>query len=107
MCDKDTKERDVDPQQITEDDKFDGIIRELGSLPEHTVLYECALAAIFRRHRVSIRRAVERGELPPGVKTFGEQAWTVKAIREHFAERLAKAAKEADKLKQRIDKLST
>jgi hypothetical protein len=107
MYHKDTEERDVDPNQITEDDKFDGIIRELGSLAEHTVLYESALAAMFHRHKVSIKRAVERGELPPGAKMFGEQAWTVKAIREHITERLAKAAKEAEKLRQRINKLST
>jgi len=95
-----------DPKQVVEDETFDGIIRELGALPEGTVVNESALAAMFHRHKVSIKRAVERGELPPGVKMFGEQNWTVKSIRDHITQRLAMAAKETEKLRQRIDKLS-
>jgi hypothetical protein len=37
---------------------------------------------------------------------FGEQAWTVKVIREHITQRLEKAAKDTEKLNQRISKLS-
>jgi hypothetical protein len=88
------------------DETFAGIVAELGSLPEYTVLYENAVAQMFHRHKVSVKRAVERGELPPGVKMFGEQAWTVKVIREHITQRLEKAAKDTEKLNQRISKLS-
>ena len=50
-----------------------GVIRELGELSPDTVLSEQALAKIFDRHRVSIKRAVERGELPPSVRLFGDR----------------------------------
>ncbi|MFC1762976.1 hypothetical protein ACFL6U_12965 [Planctomycetota bacterium] len=99
------KERGKDLNQNIKDKKFSGIIRELGTLPEYTVIYESALARILNRHKVSIKRAVERGELPPGVKMFGEQAWTVKAIREHISQRLVKAAQDIEKLNLRMDRL--
>ncbi len=83
-----------------------GIIEELGTLAPDTVLSEQALAKIFDRHRVSIKRAVERGELPPSVRLFGEPVWTVRALREHLSNRLEVAKKEAEKLQRRISQLS-
>jgi hypothetical protein len=79
-----------------------GIIRQLGDLPPDTVLSEEALAKLFHRHRVSIKRAVERGELPPSVRLFGEPVWTVQALRDHMNRRLATAQKEAEQLARRI-----
>jgi hypothetical protein len=83
-----------------------GIIRELGELPPATVLSEEALAKIFNRHRVSIQRAVERGELPPSIRLFGEPVWTVQALRDHMNSRLEAAKKEADRLQRRISQFS-
>jgi hypothetical protein len=83
-----------------------GIIRELGELPPDTVLSEEALAKIFNRHRVSIKRAVERGELPPSVRLFGEPVWTVQALRDHVNRRLEAAKKEADRLQRKISQFS-
>jgi hypothetical protein len=79
-----------------------GIIRQLGDLPPDTVLSEEALAKLFNRHRVSIKRAVERGELPPSVRLFGEPVWTVQALRDHMNRRLETAKKEAEHLQRRI-----
>jgi hypothetical protein len=79
-----------------------GIIRQLGDLPPDTVLSEEALAKLFNRHRVSIKRAVERGELPPSVRLFGEPVWTVQALRDHMNRRLETAKKEAEQLARRI-----
>lgn len=84
-----------------------GIIRELGDLPAGTVVSEQGLAKIFNRHKVSIKRAVERGELPPSIRLFGEPIWTVKAIQEHFEKRLEQAKKEAEQLDRRINQLSS
>jgi len=83
-----------------------GIIRELGDLPAEAVISEQALAKIFDRHRVSIKRAVERGELPPSVRLFGEPIWTVKALREHLGKRLDTARKESEQLHKKINQFS-
>ena len=66
---------------------------------------EVLLSKIFDRHRVSIKRAVERGELPPSVRLFGEPVWTVKALREHLSRRLEQAKRESEQLQKRIDGL--
>ena len=83
-----------------------GIIRELGDLPAEAVISEQALAKIFDRHRVSIKRAVERGELPPSVRLFGEPIWTVQALREHLGKRLDEARKESEQLRKKINQFS-
>ena len=83
-----------------------GIIRELGDLPADAVISEQALTKIFDRHRVSIKRAVERGELPPSIRLFGEPVWTVKVLREHLGKRLDQAKKESEHLQKKINKFS-
>jgi hypothetical protein len=40
-------------------------VEELGEMPPDTIITEEGLAKLFCRHPVSIRRAVERPELPP------------------------------------------
>jgi len=82
------------------------IIREIGDLPPEAVISEQALAKIFDRHRVSIKRAVERGELPPSIRLFGEPIWTIKALREHLGKRLDEAKKESEQLQRRTQELS-
>ena len=83
-----------------------GVIKELGELPPDAVVSEAALAKIFNRHQVTVKRAVERGELPPSVRLFGEPVWTVQALRDHIAKRLEAAKKEAEQLKRRISQFS-
>jgi hypothetical protein len=82
------------------------IIRELGDLSPDTIVSEEVLAKMFGRHKVSIKRAVERGELPPSVRLFGSPVWTVRALREHLGKRLEVAKKEAEQLQRRISELS-
>jgi hypothetical protein len=84
-----------------------GIIRELGDIPAGTVISEQGLAKIFDRHKVSIKRAVERGELPPSIRLFGEPIWTVRAIQEHLAKRLDQARKDAEQLQKKFNQFST
>lgn len=83
-----------------------GIIALLGELGPGAILFEEGLARLFDRHPVSIKRAVERGELPPPVKLLGQPAWTAGALVRHIEGRLEEAAKEAERLAQRIAKLS-
>ena len=91
----------------TDDQQVDGIgiIHAFGDLAPDTVLDEAALARLFGRHRVSVRRAVERGELPPPVRLFGCPAWTVQVLRDHMAERLEKAKREVEKQNRKIAQL--
>ena len=82
------------------------IVSALGDLPPDAVITEDGLAKMFCRHRASIRRAVERGELPPAVKLFGKPCWTIRAIRDHMAKRLEQAQRESDRLNQKAKQLS-
>jgi len=83
-----------------------GIICELGNLPPGAIVSEEGLARIFQRHHVSIKRAVQRGELPPSVRLFGEPVWTVAVIQEHLKNRLEAARKENEQMAQKKMKLS-
>ncbi len=65
-------------------------------LEDGALVTESALAEVFGKHPVSIRRAVERGELPPPVRLMGKPVWTAGAIRRHLDLRLKEAAKEAE-----------
>ena len=81
------------------------IVRALGDLPADSVVTEDGLAKMFDRHGVSVRRAVERGELPPSVRLFGKPVWTIGILRNHMSRRLEQAQKEADRLNQKISQL--
>ena len=83
----------------------DGIIREIGDLPPGALVSEECLARIFGRHPISIKRAVERGELPPPTRLFGNSVWTAKAILCHIEGRLAIAKKEAEQNRKKIQEL--
>lgn len=83
-----------------------GVWRELGDLPEGAIICEAALALIFDRHPVSIKRAVARGELPPSTRLLGKPVWTAGALVRHIEGRLDAELKEKERTKRRIDKLS-
>lgn len=83
-----------------------GIVRELGELGPGAVLTEEGLAALFGKHRDSVRRAVERGELPRPVKLFGQRGWTAGAIVRHIEKRLEAAQKDAERMAAQEARLS-
>ncbi len=99
-------ERNLNTQDENKDTVPVGVIRELGDLPDGAVITEQGLSTMFDRHKVSIKRAVERRELPPSVRLFGEPVWTVKALREHLSKRLDAAKKESEQLLQKASELS-
>ncbi len=82
------------------------IVTELGKLPSGAIVTESALGTMFDRHDVSVKRAVERGELPPSVRMFGKPVWTVRAILAHIEGRLEAAKQSADEDAARIAMLS-
>jgi len=83
-----------------------GIVKTLGELPPGAILEEEAVARIFGRHSVSVKRAVERGELPPPVRLFGKPSWTAGAILAHLNARLEAAKREAEKEAARFARMS-
>ena len=88
-----------------DDTNYDGIIRELGEMNPKAFVSEKALARIFHREPVSIKRAVQRKELPPPVKMLGMPVWTAGSIIEFVEKRLAHACSEAEKDDGRIARL--
>ena len=83
-----------------------GIIGALAELPADAVVSEEGLAKILGKHRVSIKRAVKRRELPVPVRMFGELVWTAGALRAHLNQRLEAARRDAERLQQRISQLA-
>jgi hypothetical protein len=92
--------------QTTGQETPDGIVKALGELPPGAILAEEALARIFGRHPASIKRAVERRELPPPVRLLGKPTWTAGAILAHLDARLEVARREAEKDAARFSRLA-
>ncbi|HLX64688.1 MAG TPA: hypothetical protein VKX17_25685 [Planctomycetota bacterium] len=79
-----------------------GIFAELGALPAGAIVNETALARIFGRHTESVKRAIDRGELPAPARMFGSNCWTAGAIVRHLERRLEAAAKEQERKERTI-----
>jgi len=84
-----------------------GTISALADLAPEAIIDEAALARIFGKHPVSIKRAIRRGELPPGVRMFGKPTWTAKAILDHLNARLETARKARERTERRISALAS
>ena len=83
-----------------------GIIALLGELKPNAVINEEGIASIFGRHTASVKRAVQRGELPPPTRLFGNNTWTVGTLVRHIEQRLEEAKKKADEVNRKIARLS-
>jgi len=83
------------------------ICLELGELGDGALVFESGLARMFGKHAVSIRRAVERGELPPPTRLMGKPVWTAGAIRQHIEVRLESAARYRDQMDEQMGRFST
>ena len=105
----DTTEHDfmaVDVESLRNPDPLPGIIAILGELKPAAIITEEGVAHIFSRCVTSVKRAVERGELPPPTRLFGGNCWTVGALVRHIEDRLEEAAREAEQMEQKIKQLS-
>jgi len=81
-----------------------GVIDALGRLPEGAIITEAALATILQRHPMSIKRAVERGELPPAVRLLGRPVWLARTIVAYLNKRLDAAAQDAERERRRLER---
>lgn len=78
------------------------VCRELGELNEGALIFEAGLAQMLGKHVVSIKRAVERGELPPPTRLMGKLVWTAGVIRRHIEDRLAAEARYRAKMDEGV-----
>ena len=70
------------------------MIDELFKMDEKTIISIHEMAKIFQKSSLSVRRAVQRNELPPPVKLLGRDSWLVGNILKHFSNRLDTAKKQ-------------
>ena len=92
-------------QELTEDYP-PGIISQLDELGEGAIIFERGLANLFDRHPASIKRAVDRGELPVPVRLLGQAAWTAGVLLRFLEDRQIQAAKEKKHTANKIAQLS-
>jgi hypothetical protein len=90
---------------MSEKFQTESIIRKLGEMPAGTIIYEEGMADIFGRCSMTIKRAVQRGEIPPGTRLFGRLAWLAGHVLEHIRKRLSKAALEAEQDRKRLTEM--
>ena len=95
-----------DMETFTDLNSLPGIIAALGELKSGSIITEEGVASLFNRHITSVKRAVQRGELPPPCRLFGAGVWTAGAIVRHIEQRLEQAAKDAKRTKERLENLS-
>jgi hypothetical protein len=89
----------ADQIAVDQDDAPD-IFAELGALPAGAIVTEAAMARIFGRHPESVKRAVDRGELPAPARMFGSSVWTAGAIIRHLEQRLEAAAEQVEQVER-------
>ena len=97
---------EVERLESAETTPLPGVIAELGTLGPNTLISEDGIAQLFDRHRVSVKRAVQNGQLPPPCKLFGSNVWTVGVLIRHIEQRLEQAAVEAERDARRLNNLS-
>ena len=96
----------VDTDRLSEAHSLPGIIAMLGELKPGAIVTEEGVAHLFNRHVTSVKRAVQRGELPPPCRLFGASVWTAGALVRHIESRLEHAAKDVERTVQRIATLA-
>jgi hypothetical protein len=82
--------------------KKNKIIRALGELPPGAIIYEEGMADIFERCTESVKRAVQRGEIPPGIRLFGQVAWLAGSVIDYIRKRLDASVREAERDRKRL-----
>jgi hypothetical protein len=96
----------TDIENLADGNRLLGIISVLGELKPAAIITEEGLARLFNRHVASVKRAVQRGELPLPTRLFGQNVWTVGTLIRHIENRLDQAAKDAERTAHRIATLS-
>ena len=96
----------IDIENLADGNNLLGIIAVLGELKPAAIITEEGVARLFNRHVASVKRAVQRGELPPSIPLFGQNVWTVGILIRHIESRLDQAAKDVERSTRKIATLS-
>jgi len=81
------------------------VVAEFGELGPGALVTEAGLARMFGKHPASIKRAVDRGELPRPTRLMGKPTWTAGKIVEHIESRQDAAAREAERMAAKVQAL--
>ena len=76
----------------------------IGSLQDGALITEAGLAKMFGRHPVSIKRAIERGELPPPIYLLKRPMFSIGGIRRHLCQRSEEALEEQKRTQNMVQK---
>lgn len=79
------------------------LIVELALLPPGALLDECAMAEVFAVTKRTIRRMVNKQELPPPISLAGRSTWVAGSVVQHIADRVDEASQRAGREARRID----
>jgi predicted DNA-binding transcriptional regulator AlpA len=71
-----------------------GIILGLAALPEKAILTEAALAAAIGVTQRTIRRMVQRNEIPPPVPLAGQAVWFSGNVLSHIQSRMERRSRD-------------
>ena len=99
----------TEPEEARDGDetvRLPGVIAALGEMKSGAIITEEGVAQLFGRCAASVKRAVQRGELPAPCRLFGSNTWTVGVLVGHIEHRLEQAAAEAEAIEQKIKQLS-
>ena len=83
-----------------------GVYDALARLPERALVDEGAMARAFGVNGRTIRRMVNRHELPPPLKRAGRALWFAGRVLDWLEEEADLLAKDADKLRKKIQSYS-
>lgn len=79
-----------------------GVYEVLARLPRQALLDEGAMARAFGVNGRTIRRMVNRHELPPPLKRAGRALWFAGRVLDWLEEEAEQLAKDANRLRQKI-----
>jgi predicted DNA-binding transcriptional regulator AlpA len=78
------------------------LLYSLACLPERTLIDDARLASILQVCSCTIKRMVQRSELPPPIRMSGHPVWFAGTILEHIQKRLEAARKDAERTERRL-----
>lgn len=81
-------------------------ITALATMPEKTLLDECALADALCLSKRTVRRMVARNELPPPFRFAGKSTWLTGKVLAHIEARAERQARDAERAARKLEALT-
>ena len=81
-------------------------ITALAKMDDKTMVDESALAAALKLSKRSVRRMVQRNELPPPFRFAGKSTWFTGKVLAHIEARAEREARDAERAARKLDGLA-